>query len=87
VKHKLYPQRPRSGLTRAIIWSGADATAAEHNIVSGKTARQDGDDVVQVVGNEFGPAELHATLGKKLDQLGKMFVLTPSGKDFVADDD
>ncbi|MCY1462297.1 hypothetical protein D9M71_800580 [compost metagenome] len=70
-----------------VVRRAADAAAREHHVARGETAPVGGHQRVAVVGQDLGPAQLHAARAQKLDDLGKMLVLTAAREDFVPDDD
>lgn len=80
-------QRRGRRLAGVVIGRAADAAAREHHVARGKAAPVGGHQRIALVGQEFRPAQLHATRGKQFDDLGEMLVLPAARQDFVADDD
>ncbi|MNI70252.1 hypothetical protein D3C73_1260540 [compost metagenome] len=75
------------GLTGMVVGRAADAATRKHHVARGEAAPIRGHQGVAVVGQELGPAQLHAARAEQLDDFGKMFVLTTAREDFIPDDD
>nr|GEU28068.1 hypothetical protein [Tanacetum cinerariifolium] len=87
VQHQRQAQRIGRGLARVVVGRGADAAAAEHDVVGGKRALQRGRDARRIVAQHLGPVQLQAARGQDVHDFREVLVDAPAGQDFVADDD
>ena len=82
-----HAERLGNGVSGYVVVGGTDATGGEHVSVTRPKGVQRRHDLRLLVGHDADFLEIDADRGQKIGRIADVLVLSPAGKNLVADDE